>query len=91
MTRPGPFWRGLACSPKLVKWLVYPGVDLVYYGNQQQLEYDLVVAPGADPKAIHLQIEGAANLSLSGASPFLIQRVKISGMQMRLEWDSIEA
>ena len=28
---------------------VYPGVDLVYYGNQRQLEYDFVVSPGADP------------------------------------------
>ncbi|HEV3278136.1 MAG TPA: SBBP repeat-containing protein [Terriglobia bacterium] len=31
---------------------VYPGVDLLYYGNQRQLEYDLVVAPGADPRVI---------------------------------------
>jgi hypothetical protein len=29
---------------------VYPGVDLIYYGNQQQLEYDLVVAPHTDPE-----------------------------------------
>src|SRR5206468_5216828 len=29
---------------------VYPGIDLIYYGNQAQLEYDFVVAPGADPK-----------------------------------------
>src|SRR5438477_611658 len=36
---------------------VYPGIDLVYYGNQRQLEYDFVVAPGADPKAITLEIE----------------------------------
>ena len=35
---------------------VYPGVDLVYYGNQRQLEYDFVVAPGADPKAITLAV-----------------------------------
>jgi len=34
----------------------YPGVDLVYYGNQRQLEYDLVVAPGAEPQAILLDI-----------------------------------
>jgi hypothetical protein len=34
----------------------YPGVDLVYYGNQQQLEYDFVVAPGADPRAILLDL-----------------------------------
>jgi hypothetical protein len=36
---------------------VYPGVDLVYYGNQRQLEYDFIVAPGADPNAISLTIE----------------------------------
>src|SRR5258708_2599702 len=35
----------------------YPGIDLVYYGNQQQLEYDFVVAPGADPRTIALDIE----------------------------------
>jgi hypothetical protein len=37
---------------------VYRGVDLVYYGNQQQLEYDFVVAPGTDPNAITLGYEG---------------------------------
>lgn len=36
---------------------VYPGIDLVYYGNQGYLEYDFVVAPGADPRAIRLVIE----------------------------------
>jgi hypothetical protein len=36
---------------------VYPGVDLVYYGNQQQLEYDLEVAPGADPAAIRVALD----------------------------------
>jgi hypothetical protein len=35
---------------------VYPGVDLVYYGNQQQLEYDFVVAPGAAPAVIRLDL-----------------------------------
>jgi uncharacterized protein (TIGR03437 family) len=43
---------------------VYPGVDLVYYGNQRQLEYDFVVAPGADPKPIRLQFAGAKGLRL---------------------------
>lgn len=37
---------------------IYPGVDLVYYGNQQQLEYDFVVAPGADPNVIALRFTG---------------------------------
>ena len=37
----------------------YPGVDLVYYGNQGTLEYDFVVSPGADPSVIRLAFEGA--------------------------------
>ncbi len=41
---------------------VYPGVDLVYYGNQRELEYDFVVAPGAAPSAISLAFEGAQRL-----------------------------
>jgi hypothetical protein len=40
----------------------YPGIDLVYYGRQQQLEYDLVVAPGADPRSIRLSFEGVDKL-----------------------------
>src|SRR5262249_55469981 len=43
---------------------VYPGIDLAYYGNQGQLEYDFVVAPGSDPNAIQLSIQGAQSLSL---------------------------
>jgi hypothetical protein len=46
---------------------VYPGVNLIYYGNQRQLEYDFVVAPGADPRSIALAIVGgeAGRQSLS--------------------------
>ena len=33
---------------------VYPGIDLIYYGNQRQLEYGFVVAHGADPGVIRL-------------------------------------
>jgi hypothetical protein len=39
---------------------VYKGIDLVYYGNQRQMEYDFIVAPNADPSLIHLSITGAA-------------------------------
>ena len=37
---------------------IYPGIDAVFYGNQRQLEYDFVVAPGADPKQISLGLAG---------------------------------
>jgi len=43
---------------------IYPGIDLVYYGNQRQLEYDFVVAPGGDPAQIRLAIRGASKLSI---------------------------
>jgi hypothetical protein len=39
---------------------VYPGINLVYYGNQGQLEYDFRVAPGADPNKIALAFNGAS-------------------------------
>jgi hypothetical protein len=39
---------------------VYPGVDLVYYGDQGQLEYDFHVAPAADPNQIALGFKGAS-------------------------------
>lgn len=45
---------------------VYPGIDLVYYGNQRQLEYDLIVAPGADPGKIKLAFTGADKLANNG-------------------------
>ena len=43
---------------------VYRGIDLVYYGNGRQLEYDFIVAPGADPGVITLAFEGADALEL---------------------------
>lgn len=51
-------WRTNVPTYAKVKYSgVYPGVDLVYYGNQSgQLEYDFVVAPGADPNVISINV-----------------------------------
>lgn len=43
---------------------IYPGIDLIYYGRGGKLEYDLVVAPGANPKTIELQVEGTEKITL---------------------------
>jgi hypothetical protein len=43
---------------------VYPGVDLMFYGNQGELEYDFIFQPGAKPEAVRLGIEGAKRLQL---------------------------
>jgi hypothetical protein len=41
---------------------IYSGIDLVYYGNQRQLEYDFIVAPGADPRRIAFDVSGAQRI-----------------------------
>jgi uncharacterized protein (TIGR03437 family) len=51
---------------------VYPGVDVVYYGNQQQLEYDFVVAPGADPHSVRLAFDGADSLEVDEQGDLLL-------------------
>jgi uncharacterized protein (TIGR03437 family) len=45
---------------------VYPGIDVVFYGSGQDLEYDFLVAPGADPSRIRLAFDGADRLTESG-------------------------
>jgi hypothetical protein len=51
---------------------LYTGVDLVFYGNQRQLEYDYVVAPGADPAVIKLAVDGAESMTLDGQGDLLL-------------------
>ncbi len=43
---------------------IYPGVDLTYYGNQQQLESDFIVAPGANPRSVELEVAGARDMRI---------------------------
>jgi hypothetical protein len=45
---------------------IYSGIDLVYYGNQQRLEYDFIVAPGADPHRISFVVRGANRIRRDG-------------------------
>jgi Big-like domain-containing protein/carboxypeptidase family protein/beta-propeller repeat-containing protein/IPT/TIG domain-containing protein len=59
---------------------VYPGVDLLYYGNAGQLEYDFIVAPGADPRSIKLHYDGAKHLSLAENGDLVL---KIAGGEIR--------
>ncbi len=51
---------------------VYPGIDLAYYGNAGQLEYDFTVAPGADPGAIALDISGADSIALDAGGDLIL-------------------
>ncbi|HLX84772.1 MAG TPA: SBBP repeat-containing protein [Terriglobales bacterium] len=53
-------WRTNVPTYAKVKYEnIYNGIDLVYYGNQRQLEYDFIVAPAANPRSIAFNITGA--------------------------------
>jgi uncharacterized repeat protein (TIGR01451 family) len=51
---------------------VYPGIDLVYYGKQGQLEYDFEAAPGSDPGQVVLRFQGAENLAIDAAGNLIL-------------------
>jgi len=51
---------------------VYPGIDLVYYGNQSQLEYDFMVAPHANPRLIKLRFTGADEMTVDASGDLLL-------------------
>src|SRR5918912_1829659 len=68
---------------------IYPGVDLVYYGTGPQLEYDVVLAPGANSRAIRLafsgvqglRVDGAGNLALRTAAGTLVEQAPLAYQQ----------
>src|SRR6266849_5648817 len=56
-------WRSNVSTYAKVKYEeIYSGIDLVYSGNQRQLEYDFIVAPGADPRRIAFDVRGAKRI-----------------------------
>jgi hypothetical protein len=56
---------------------VYPDVDLIYYGNHGQLEYDVVVKPGGDPSRVRLAIEGIESLNITDVGDLEIGLIDI--------------
>jgi photosystem II stability/assembly factor-like uncharacterized protein len=61
-----PHYGRVACEG------VYPGIDVVYYGNQRQIEHDFVVAPGADPTRIRLDIAGATSVRIDDGGDLVL-------------------
>jgi len=51
---------------------LYEGVDLIYYGHGQQLEYDFTIAPKADPSVIGLHFDGADRLTLNSQGELIV-------------------
>jgi hypothetical protein len=52
---------------------IYSLIDLVYYGSQQQLEYDFILRPGADPRKIELMFPGPGRVSLDRSNALVLR------------------
>lgn len=72
---PTQWHTGIATFARVQYDNVYDGIDLVYYGKQQQLEYDFVVAPGAAADAILLDFQGVESLSLNDRGDLVLHTV----------------
>jgi hypothetical protein len=77
-------WRtGIASYARVRYRGIYPGIDLVFYGDPRQLEHDFIVAPGADPRAIRLGVSGggASRPAIDAAGDLLLGTER--GMRLR--------
>ncbi len=52
---------------------VYPGIDLLYYGNHRQIEYDFVIASGGDPGKIQIEIAGTSAIRIDQQGNLVLQ------------------
>jgi len=76
-------WKTKVPIYRRVKYsAVYPGVDLVYYGQSQQLEYDFIVAPGADPNTIKLDFAGVEQTTVDAQGDLVL---KTAGGPLRFQ------
>lgn len=76
-------WRtGVPTYGKVEYREVYPGVNLVFHGNQQELEYDFVVAPGTNPGVIRWSVRGADELNVDEKGE-LVMRIGTSEARWR--------
>ncbi|HXM99991.1 MAG TPA: SBBP repeat-containing protein [Candidatus Dormibacteraeota bacterium] len=77
------YWHTNIPSYSRIKYTgVYPGVDLVFYGNQSRLEYDFVVAPGTDPSVIRMNLAGTDHLRINARGDLVLS---VSGGEVILQ------
>lgn len=78
-SEPSDWKTDIATFEKVRYREIYRGIDMVFYGNQQELEFDFVVSPAASPDAIALEFSGVDDLDLSENGDLLIS---VAGTQI---------
>ena len=77
-------WRlGVANFSGVLFRSIYPGVDLLYHGEEGNLEFDLVVSPGADPSRIRMTSSGLSGTRLDSHGDIVVQESQSTIRQMR--------
>lgn len=75
-------WRTKVPTYARVRYAnLYPGIDLAFYGNEGNVEHDLLVAPGADPAQARLELIGADSVSIDAAGDLVLA---VAGRDVRL-------
>ncbi len=69
---PGKWLRDVPQYGRIRAKDVYPGIDLVYYGNREKLEFDFVVSPGTDPSRIELAFDGVDGIHASSEGDLVL-------------------
>ncbi len=79
---PANWYTDIPTYAKVKYRSIYPGIDIICYGNQQHLEWDFIVHPGSDPSLIHIDIEGCEHSTLDTRGDLLLtaggQDIRIS-------------
>jgi hypothetical protein len=71
-SNPGRWRAGLPTYGAVVYRQAYPGVDLKFYGAGQELEYDIIVQPGANPSQVRFRLEGIKSLAVTPAGDLAV-------------------
>ncbi|MFZ3217102.1 MAG: choice-of-anchor L domain-containing protein [Candidatus Acidiferrales bacterium] len=79
---PSAWHTGVALYGQVKSEQVYPGVDLLFHGDQRQLEYDFIVSPGGDPSQVAFQILGARKIEIA-ANGDLVLHAADANFRMR--------
>jgi hypothetical protein len=77
---PGKWRTGVPQFARVRYENVYPGINLAFYGNHGRLEFDLQVAPGADPAQAELEFDAAKSLKISDGA-LLIQQGRVADLR----------
>ncbi len=75
-SNPAKWHANIPTYRKVLYQDLYPGIDLLYYGDQRQLEYDFIVHPGADPGRIALDISGEQRMQLAPNGDLVLHTAK---------------